>query len=93
MSSDNQAVSPDTPTTLSILEALGDVRTMLKADGYELAVSAAQSGIELTVTAGDGCGECLVPKAIMRRMMAEALSKHGIDDNFTLRYPNSHVDA
>jgi hypothetical protein len=86
-------MSPGGSTSETILDALSDIETMLKADGYSLDVSVDQSGIDLTVSAAEGCGECLVPKAVMQPMIADALSRQGIDGSFTLRYPESHADA
>ena len=79
-------------TQEAVDDALRDLQTMLRADGYELEVSVGSSAIEVTVLAGDGCGECLVPKAMMTPMIADMLIAKGIDERVILHYPDAHID-
>jgi hypothetical protein len=76
----------------AVADALRDLRTMLRADGYELEVSVGSSAIEATVLVGEGCGECLVPKAMMTSMISDALIAKGIAERLILHYPEAHMD-
>jgi hypothetical protein len=77
-------------------EALEDVlagtRSMLRADGYDLAVEVDDGRIVLAVRATESaCEECLVPKDLFASIAAKSLADGGIDveaDQLTVRYPN-----
>jgi hypothetical protein len=66
--------------------ALTGLRDMLAADDYQLSVSEHGDGIAARIIAGpDACADCLVPKAVMRGVLHNAL---GIaEENITLEYP------
>jgi hypothetical protein len=66
--------------------ALTGLRDMLAADDYQLSVAESGDGIAVRITAGpDACADCLVPKAVMRGVLHNAL---GIaEENITLEYP------
>jgi hypothetical protein len=59
----------------AISDALSTLGTMLDADGYTLTLSEAGAAtLVATIEAGpDACADCLVPKAIMRRYVEDAL--------------------
>jgi hypothetical protein len=66
--------------------ALDGLRSTLAADDYALAVTGSGSGVEVRITAGpDACADCLVPKPIMRSMLAPALGVP--EDAIALVYP------
>jgi hypothetical protein len=55
-------------------EALQRIRDSLRAEDYELSVTAADETALVTITAGPAaCADCLVPKDLMRVMLAPAL--------------------
>jgi hypothetical protein len=56
--------------------ALQGLRDVLQADGYELEWSLEeQNQIAVQVVAGtDACADCLVPEAVMRTILSDALS-------------------
>lgn len=59
---------------------LNQLRTMLGADGYDLAWrQTGPDSIGLEVVAGeDACDECLVPKAVMLGIVSNLLSPAGV---------------
>jgi len=66
---------------LAVVEsALRPVTEALEADGYTLEVSASENhGLRLEVIAGpEACEDCLVPKAMMERMVETALGGAGM---------------
>ncbi len=74
--------------------ALGALRALLSADGYDLqTVEASRAGIILQIAAGEGaCAECLVPASMMSLYVRDALkglpASAGIP--IELRYPPPH---
>ena len=71
------------------LQRLDEVRETLRADGYDLRVDGLAGGrLDLTILAlEDACEECLVPKAIMRQVIADSLRDPAIAE-INLHYPN-----
>ncbi len=60
--------------------AVGKMRTMLAADGYELDVSVEAGSVDRTVRAtAEACAECLVPKSVFSMIAADALRAGGVD--------------
>lgn len=72
----------------AILAQLSGVRETLQADGYDLQVDGLEGGqLTLTIVALDGaCEECLVPKEIMQRVIANNLDDPSVA-SIELRYP------
>jgi hypothetical protein len=64
------------------------IEQTLAADGYTLEVSRHDAAaVTCRITAGpDACQECLAPKPIMARLIADALSLPA--DSVTLVYPS-----
>ena len=61
-------------------------RDSLRADDYEMAVTAHAGSAEVTITAGpEACEECLVPKHLMAAMLAPMLGV--APDSIELSYP------
>ncbi|MGH3317996.1 MAG: hypothetical protein ACRDO0_17785 [Nocardioidaceae bacterium] len=61
-------------------------RESLRADDYEMVVTAQQDRAEVTITAGpEACEECLVPKYLMAVMLAPMLGV--APDSIDLSYP------
>jgi hypothetical protein len=61
-------------------------RESLRADDYEMVVTAQQDRAEVTITAGpEACEECLVPKHLMAVMLAPMLGV--APDSIELSYP------
>jgi hypothetical protein len=51
----------------------------LAADGYQLRLEIDANHLLLRISSGgDGCDDCLIPKAIMSKMVSQALEKGGI---------------
>jgi hypothetical protein len=67
-------------------EALRRIRDSLRAEDYELRVTAADGIARVTISAGPAaCADCLVSKDLMRAMLAPAL---GVPpDRIELAYP------
>lgn len=66
--------------------ALAGLREMLAADDYQLTVRESGDGLAVRITAGpDACEDCLVPKAVMRGVLHNALGV--AEENITLEYP------
>lgn len=65
----------DDPTTKSAVAALSEIREVLQADGYELAVGQMTGDtLEIEVLTLDGaCDDCLVAKDLMATMISDAL--------------------
>ena len=80
-------LSPD-----ELSEALQPLRLMLGADGYGLDVTADPLEIRISAT-GSACPECLVPRTVMEPMIADMVQRSGLAGDYTLRYPESHVDG
>jgi hypothetical protein len=61
-----------------LASALAPLRDLLQADGYSLCIVSCDDGeLVLQIEAGpDACAECLVPKAMMGKYVAAALSAH-----------------
>ncbi|WP_129668196.1 hypothetical protein [Phytoactinopolyspora endophytica] len=69
------------------------LRSSLEADDYHLDVQVSDDTAVATITAGpDACAECLVPKDLMRSMLAPIL---GVDaDRIEMTYPvDVHTDG
>lgn len=79
---------------LSLVEvesAFGTVAGALEADGYRLAVSApTMDQLRVEIIAGpDACEECLIPKAMMEKMLESALGGAGLASlPLEVVYPN-----
>ncbi|MGE0066588.1 MAG: hypothetical protein AB7T48_04465 [Solirubrobacterales bacterium] len=73
----------------SVVEALSGIQTILAVDGYDLEVQGAPPSVDLSVVAGEGCSDCLVPQQLMERMITDRLAAAGIATDFELRYPSS----
>jgi hypothetical protein len=62
------------------------LRSTLAADGYELDVAEGGGRVRVTITATDqACADCLVPKDLMRGILAQALGVP--QDSIDLTYP------
>ncbi len=62
------------------------LRSTLAADGYELEVSEAGDRVRVAIVATDrACADCLVPKDLMRAILAQTLSVPA--DAIDLTYP------
>ena len=71
---------------MSYSEQLGDIATMLAADGYNLGVEENGHRVALTVSPGpDACEDCLVPKDVFRGIAAHQLGIEG--DLIDITYP------
>lgn len=69
---------------------LEEFRKSLAADGYELNVDVGDESATVNVVAGpDACDDCLVPKEIMRTMLAPALGVTA--ESIDLSYPTDHA--
>ena len=65
---------------------LQTMRAALEADGYVLHVSEAGGRLEARISAGPGaCEDCLVPKAVLRAMLQQALGVP--EQSIDLHYP------
>jgi hypothetical protein len=80
-----------------VATALAPLRELLQADGYALQIVSCDDGeLVLQIEAGpDACAECLVPKAMMGKYVAAALSAHPelAELEAELRYPAGHAAA
>ena len=67
--------------------ALDGLRTTLAADDYRMDLAeTGAGGVEVRITAGpEACADCLVPKAIMRNVLQDALGVPS--DRIVLHYP------
>jgi hypothetical protein len=66
--------------------ALEQIRQSLHADDYQLRVTMRAGSAEVAIAAGpSACAECLVPKDLMRAMLAPALGVR--PDRIDLAYP------
>lgn len=66
-------------TPEAVSEALGNMRRMLRADGYDLEIGVEAGVVGLTVVATpEACEECLVPKQLFTTMVVDALSSGGV---------------
>jgi hypothetical protein len=67
---------------------LAEVREALRADGYDLHVDGLAGGrLDLSILAlENACEECLVPREIMARVIADSLGDPTITE-IRLRYP------
>lgn len=55
-------------------ERLAPLQQALESDGYELSVAPRQGGVVIRVVATPAaCEECLVPKGVMRGLVADML--------------------
>ncbi len=62
------------------------LRSTLAADGYELEMAEEGDRVRVTITATDqACADCLVPKDLMRSILAQTLSVPA--DAIDLTYP------
>lgn len=63
-------------------DALKQLQETLAVDGYAMSVQTRGERTLVTLSAGDGiCGDCLVPKPIMKSFLEAALDQ-----------PESHID-
>jgi len=63
----------------ALTEALQTMSDTLAADGYVLHADRAGDLVRVAFEAGpEACEDCLVPKAMMERMILDALSRAGI---------------
>jgi hypothetical protein len=66
--------------------ALDRIRQSLAAEDYELQVAVRDDGAAVAIAAGPGaCEDCLVPKDLMRAMLAPALGVPA--ETIELAYP------
>lgn len=65
---------------------LADLQQTLAADDYHLSVERDADAAVVTITAGpEACAECLVPKDLMKRMLAPMV---GVDpERIEMNYP------
>ncbi len=69
--------------------ALAKIRQSLQAEDYRLEVTMAGDGAHVAIAAGPtACAECLVPKSLMRAMLAPALGVR--PEMIELAYPKEH---
>jgi hypothetical protein len=69
--------------------ALEKIRQSLRAEDYQLHVTMQDGGAQVAIAAGpSACAECLVPKDLMRAMLAPALGVR--PDLIELAYPKEH---
>jgi hypothetical protein len=77
-------------TTPEVEAALGEMRTMLAADGYSVAVKVGDKvGIEV-VAGPEACADCLVPKQVMAGVVSGMLARGGVtvaESDIELTYP------
>lgn len=61
-------------------QALSEIKERLAVDGYELSVTEVGDGeINIIIKAGpEACSECLSPKPLLERMIANELKQKGI---------------
>jgi hypothetical protein len=58
----------------------------LEADGYHMAIDEAGSRLAVVITASpEACEDCLVPKDLMRGILAQSLGVEG--DTIDITYP------
>lgn len=71
---------------------LEEFRKSLAADDYHLDVDLRPDAADVRIVAGPAaCADCLVPKPLMRSMLAPVL---GVEpDSITLSYPSDAADA
>jgi hypothetical protein len=72
--------------------ALADIRTALRADGYDMTLRPDEGGrVTIEVTAGpNACAECLIPKDVFARIVARAVDggAEGVRaDDVSIVYP------
>lgn len=66
--------------------ALEEIRRSLQAEDYQLLVTMQENAAQVAIAAGPtACAECLVPKDLMRAMLAPALGVPA--DRIELAYP------
>ncbi|WP_232665870.1 hypothetical protein [Pseudonocardia sp. TRM90224] len=72
------------------VDALERMRAMLAADDYRMDITHGGDTVRVRITAGpQACDDCLVPKAMMRSMLAPAL---GVEPgSIELRYPTEET--
>lgn len=69
--------------------ALAQIRQSLQAEDYQLDVRIDGDGAQVAIAAGpSACAECLVPKSLMRAMLAPALGVR--PEMIELAYPKEH---
>lgn len=72
--------------------ALREISALLQPDGFRLDRHPSTSRVELRVVANDqACGECLVPKQVMRTIIMNVFQRHGATiepEDLVLMYPN-----
>lgn len=69
--------------------ALEKIRQSLRAEDYQLHVTMRHGGAQVAIAAGpSACADCLVPKDLMRAMLAPALGVR--PDQIELAYPKEH---
>ncbi|RVU20901.1 hypothetical protein EOT10_26535 [Streptomyces antnestii] len=73
-------------------DALAQVRRTLEADGFHLDARKDGDRLHVTVTADAGtCGDCLVPKDVLRQILQRAL---GIPaESVDVTYPNDSLGS
>jgi hypothetical protein len=69
--------------------ALDKIRQSLQAEDYDLRVTILEERAQVAIAAGpSACAECLVPKDLMRAMLAPALGVR--PEMIELVYPKEH---
>lgn len=62
----------------SVAEALAPIRAVLESDGYTGEWEETEGGVVFRVGAGTAdCADCLVPRAVLERMVGSALEPTG----------------
>ncbi|NLC10654.1 MAG: hypothetical protein GX767_00185 [Firmicutes bacterium] len=61
-------------------KALKSIRETLSYDGYDLVFEEKEGGIlDIRIVAGpDACAECLLPKEVLREIIAKELTEKGV---------------
>jgi Fe-S cluster biogenesis protein NfuA len=70
-------------------EALGVIRTGLKADGYDIEVTeATNTGLKVRIVALEGaCEDCLSPPSVMSMVLSGSLNGAYSPDELEISYP------
>jgi hypothetical protein len=86
-----------TPPSFAVVHALAPLRSMLAADGYELALREESAGVLLAeIKSGpQACANCLVPKTMMQGYVEEALRSSRIAEPLEIRliYPSDSAST
>jgi hypothetical protein len=85
------------PDAEIVREALSDITSALRSDGYELRVAVTPGQVLVSVRAGpEACQECLVPLSLMTGMIESELAHHEVQmaaGTLQVAYPQSSIPA